>query len=57
MKPFTAYIALSAQGHPAWFIGYHRQRKELLKTYAARFGHTLRLGGYTVKKVKISEPT
>ena len=48
-----AWIALSAQGQPAWFLGYWRTRKALMKHYQDKFRHDLERAGYRPLKVEL----
>lgn len=54
MKPFKAWIALSAKGYPAWFIGYHATKKALRSHYNQTYLHKLEEGGYSAIQVEIS---
>jgi hypothetical protein len=52
---FVAWIALSAYGHPAPFIGLAFTRTELKKEYSARFHGDLEIAGYRALKVRVAE--
>lgn len=56
-EPLTAWIALSAKGQPAYFLGYASSRAELRRTYVDRFGHDIETAGYTVVKVRLEVTT
>jgi hypothetical protein len=53
----TVWIALSAQGGPAPFIGYAYLRKELARNYEKTYGHTLKQAGYRLVKVRLTNWT
>lgn len=53
LKPFTAWIALSAYGYPALFLGYYRTRKELTTHYRELYGGAFKNAGYKPCKVRI----
>lgn len=53
MKPQTVWVALSAQGHPAPFVGYAFQRKMLAETYRQTYGHDIERAGYQLVKAEL----
>lgn len=56
-KPFTAWMAVSAQGYVAWFIGFHPTRTVLRESYSSTFDHTLEAGGYRAQRVRVTVET
>lgn len=55
MKPFTAWIALSAQRLPAYFLGIHPTRSALKEHYSRTYAADLQVAGYTPMKVRVSQ--
>ena len=51
---WSAWIALSATGQPAFFLGMARTRKELAGEYAARFNHDIERAGYELVQVRMT---
>jgi len=53
--PVTAWIALSAYGYPAYFLGYYRTRAELVRAYTDLYGGAFKDAGYQPTKVRITK--
>jgi hypothetical protein len=53
VKPFKAWIAVSAQGHPAPFLGYAFTRSELKRKYVEQFTSDFDVAGYRAVRVFI----
>jgi hypothetical protein len=54
-RDFVAYIALSAQGHPAVYLGYAFTKRALRESYRERFNADLESHGFTIAKVRVQD--
>lgn len=52
-REFTAWIALSAKGYPAAFLGYGLSRKHMQEDYRTAFGGSIKEAGYRLVKVRM----
>lgn len=53
LKPFRAWIAVSEQGHCAFFLGLHPTRMMLKESYAVRFNMSFDQAGYRAQRVTV----
>ncbi len=53
LRGMTAYMAFSAAGYPALFIGCFSFAKQAREAYQQQFGGALKDAGYRVSRVRI----